>query len=84
MTILFLFRKHFKIHKKSVRSIEFSPNGSRLISGSLDKAIKIVDVETSQVVQKYPRAHGSALYKVRPISDFLLATGDEDGTVKLW
>jgi WD40 repeat protein len=30
------------------------------------------------------KAHPSALYKVKPLTVNLIATGDEDGTVKLW
>ena len=30
------------------------------------------------------KAHSSALYKVKPLTVNLIATGDEDGTVKLW
>lgn len=40
--------------------------------------------ETSQVVYKAIKAHSSALYKVKPLTFNLIATGDEDGTVKLW
>ena len=29
-------------------------------------------------------AHSSPLYKVKPLDENLIATGDEDGTVKLW
>ena len=29
-------------------------------------------------------AHDAALYKIKPINENLLVTGDEDGTVKLW
>ena len=31
-----------------------------------------------------PDAHSSPMYKVKPLNENLLATGDEDGTVKLW
>jgi len=40
--------------------------------------------ETSKVIVKWPRAHDSPLYKVYPVSQHVYATGDEDGTVKLW
>jgi WD40 repeat protein len=35
-------------------------------------------------VYKALKAHPSALYKVKPLTVNLIATGDEDGTVKLW
>ena len=33
---------------------------------------------------KITDAHDAALYKIKPINENLLVTGDEDGTVKLW
>ena len=40
--------------------------------------------ETSQVKHKILKAHQSPLYKIRHIDANLFASGDEDGTVKLW
>ncbi len=67
-----------------IRSIEFDHDGGRLYSGSLDRSVKAVDVETSTVCAKIPRAHPSPLYRVKPLGEHLLATGDEDGGVRLW
>jgi len=30
-------------HTEGVRSVSFSPDGSRIVSGSLDKAVKVWD-----------------------------------------
>jgi WD40 repeat protein len=40
--------------------------------------------ETSQIVSKFVKAHQSSIYKVKPLNENLFASGDEDGTVKLW
>ena len=81
-------RKRLKIHKTSVRSLEFDVLGTRIFSGSGGPGdtgtVKITDVETSQVVFKAIKCHSSPLYKVKPMTEHLFATGDEDGTVKLW
>ena len=37
-----------------------------------------------KVQVKVVDAHSSPLYKVKPLDENLIATGDEDGTVKLW
>ena len=37
-------KKKMKIHKDSVRSIEFNVDGSALYSASVDRVIKITDV----------------------------------------
>jgi WD40 repeat protein len=40
----------FEGHEKSVRSVAFSSDGKRVVSGSLDKTICIWDAETWHVV----------------------------------
>jgi len=77
-------KKKMKIHKQTVRSIEFDKAGRNLLSGCTNAALKITDVETSKVVFKAVKSHESALYKVKCMNENLVATGDEDGTVKIW
>ncbi len=36
------------------------------------------------MASRFPCAHPSPLYKVRPLSEHLWASGDEDGSVRLW
>lgn len=40
--------------------------------------------ETGQIKLKIPKAHESPVNQVRPVNEFICATGDEDGMVKLW
>ena len=70
--------------KGNVRSLEFDPTGSTIFSGGEDKSFQIIDTETFKTVLKISDAHDAALYKIKPINENLLVTGDEDGTVKLW
>lgn len=79
-----LLRKKLKIHKRNVRSIEFSKDGRTLLSSCTNSSLKMTDVETSKVVFKALKSHPSPLYKVKPMTEHLMATGDEDGTVKMW
>jgi len=83
-----LLKKRLKIHKYSVRTLEFDILGQRIFSGSGGKGdvgtLKITDVETSQVIFKAIKSHSSPIYKVKPMTEHLFASGDEDGTVKLW
>jgi WD40 repeat protein len=48
------------------------------------KIYNFISQETMTVKFKATKCHDSALYKVKPLNEFLVATGDEDGTVKLW
>eukprot|EP00095_Tigriopus_kingsejongensis_P004957 maker-scaffold96_size378025-snap-gene-0.18 protein:Tk04957 transcript:maker-scaffold96_size378025-snap-gene-0.18-mRNA-1 annotation:"wd repeat-containing protein 55" len=77
-------KKKLNIHKKAVRSIEYSMDGRHLYSGSKDKSFKVTDLETGQVTLKIPQAHESSLNRVQPINEYFCATGDEDGVVKIW
>ena len=73
-----------KNHQGSVRSLEFDLSGMNLVSGGEDKSWQIIDTETFKVKHKVANAHDASLYKVKPIDENLIITGDEDGTVKLW
>ena len=81
-------KKRLKIHKHSVRTLEFDALGNNIFSGSGGKGdvgtVKITNVETSQVTFKALKSHMSPIYKVKPMNEYLFASGDEDGTVKLW
>eukprot|EP00058_Branchiostoma_floridae_P012884 XP_002598372.1 hypothetical protein BRAFLDRAFT_69729 [Branchiostoma floridae] len=74
----------FKHHKKATRAVSFSKDGNSLITSSKDKSLQVVDVETGKVSQCFSQAHPSPVYCQLVISDRLLATGDDDGNVKLW
>ncbi|XP_066287198.1 WD repeat-containing protein 55-like isoform X1 [Branchiostoma lanceolatum] len=76
--------KTFKHHKKATRAVAFSKDGNSLITSSKDKSLQVVDVETGKVSQCFSQAHPSPVYCQLVISDRLLATGDDDGNVKLW
>jgi len=48
---------HTKRHKGSCRGVEFSPDGSLLVSVGKDAVIKVADTETGKVVSKDTEAH---------------------------
>ena len=52
----------------------------------LDKTLLTIYLlqETFRIISKVSDAHEVPLYKVKAINENLIATGDEDGTVKLW
>lgn len=73
-----------ELHTKACRDIEFSEDGKLLFSVAKDKSIMISDVETGKLVSFFDDAHPAPLYRVYVINENLIATGDDDGTVKLW
>ncbi|KAL7751583.1 WD domain repeat-containing protein 55 [Sorochytrium milnesiophthora] len=71
-------------HKSSCRTVQFSPDGSLLFSGSKDKSIQAIDVETHKVILKKGKAHDNSIYTLKSISESVVASGDESGNIRLW
>lgn len=74
----------FEVHTKPVRDIAFDDDGNILFTVSKDKSIMLSDVETGKLRQFYENAHENPIYSLYVINDHLFATGDDDGTLKVW
>ena len=68
--------------------VAFSPDGTRLASGSLEQIIKVWDVETRRVAGTWRVARESDSYWDIPVAfspdGTRLVSGFQDGTVRLW
>ncbi|CAK0786967.1 hypothetical protein CVIRNUC_010181 [Coccomyxa viridis] len=73
-----------KPHKESCRAIGFSQAGDRLYTASADGVMKAVDVATSRVKKWQPEAHPAAINALQVLPEGLIASGDDDGCIKLW
>jgi len=71
-------------HTDSVRSLAFSPDGTSLVSGSIDKTVKLWDVQTGGVVKTF-HGHTDWVHSVSISADYTtIASGSEDKTICLW
>jgi hypothetical protein len=71
-------------HTLQVRSMAFSPDGSRLASGSNDGTIKLWDTASGQELRTL-KGHTRAVYTLVFSPDGThLTSGSNDGTIKLW
>ncbi|KAK3099283.1 hypothetical protein FSP39_002018 [Pinctada imbricata] len=71
-------------HKKACRAIRFSGDGNQLYTASKDKSIQTVDLNTGAVKTKISKAHSAPIYSLLETGDNFVATGDDDGHLKVW
>ena len=76
-------------HTASVRSVTFSSDGSRLYTASSDQSLSTFALTDSELraVDSIQQAHSCAINVVKVGAgdrDGMLATGDDDGYVKVW
>ena len=73
-------------HTNWVTGVAFSPDGQRLVTGSLDTTAKVWDLKTGAVLFTVP-AHNGGIWSVAYSPDghkFLTGGGDGDNNGKLW
>ena len=76
--------KTLKGHKYSVLSVAYSPDGTKIISGSLYKTVKIWDANTGKCLQTL-EGHKYSVYSVAFSPDGTkIISGSWDATVKIW
>ncbi|CAE6462597.1 unnamed protein product [Rhizoctonia solani] len=75
----------FKGHSGLIRSLQFSPNGARIVSGSDDKTICVWDTQSGEMVLGPLRSHTDFLSSVTFSPDgFYIASGSKDKTICTW
>src|SRR5712671_3663309 len=75
----------FHGHSEPVRSVVFSPDGSRIVSGSSDRTIRLWDAETGDAIGKPLEGHSSGVNSVAFSPDgSRIVSGSRDNTIRLW
>ena len=71
-------------HSNSLNSVAYSPDGTKIISGSGDKTIKIWNANTGQCLQTL-EGHSGSVYSVAYSPDGTkIISGSFDYTIKIW
>ena len=71
-------------HSWDVYSVAYSPDGTKIISGSYDKTVKIWDANTGECL-KTLEGHSSGAYSVAYSPDGTkIISGLSDKTIKIW
>jgi WD40 repeat protein len=73
---------NFKYHEDSCRKVEFSQDGNVLYTVSADCSIGIVS--NGILEGRLTNAHPVGISTVLSIENAVIATGDDDGLIKLW
>lgn len=71
-------------HDSALRSILYNRDGSCLYTASKDKSVAVLDSATWAVKKHYVNAHDTSVYSLCAINDHTFASGDDDGTLKIW
>ncbi|KAF8191106.1 WD40-repeat-containing domain protein [Mycena galopus ATCC 62051] len=72
-------------HAGCIRCVAFSPDGSRIASGSDDWKIRVWDAKTGKPVLKVIKGHTESIQSVAFSPDgTLIASGSDDKTIRVW
>ncbi|KAG2118692.1 WD40-repeat-containing domain protein [Suillus discolor] len=74
-----------KEHTGYVCSVSFSPDGTRIASGSWDNTVRVWDAATGQPLGEPLEGHTALVYSISFSPDGTrIASGSDDNTVRVW
>jgi WD40 repeat protein len=77
-------RDRLKIHDGAIYGLSFSPDGELLVSGGVDRTIKIWNLEKNRIVPTKQK-HDAVVRNIKfSPNGQMFASASLDGTVKLW
>ncbi|OAY57697.1 WD repeat-containing protein 55 [Manihot esculenta] len=71
-------------HSDSCRAVRFINGGQAILTASSDRSILATDIETGSPIARVENAHEDAVYSLINLNESTIATGDDQGCVKVW
>mmetsp|Transcript_25549 Transcript_25549/g.71456 ORF Transcript_25549/g.71456 Transcript_25549/m.71456 type:complete len:381 (+) Transcript_25549:169-1311(+) len=71
-------------HSDSCRAVRFTGDGAMLLSASADCSILATDTASGTVAARLEDAHADGINRLECVEGTILASGDDEGLVKLW
>uniref|UniRef100_A0A2P2LF19 WD repeat-containing protein 55 n=1 Tax=Rhizophora mucronata TaxID=61149 RepID=A0A2P2LF19_RHIMU len=71
-------------HSDSCRAVRFINGGQAIVTASSDRSILATDVQTGSPIARLQDAHEDAIFSLINLSDSTIATGDDQGYIKVW
>ncbi|MCO5563554.1 hypothetical protein L7F22_017199 [Adiantum nelumboides] len=71
-------------HSESCRALRFGEDGHYVLTASPDCSILATNIETGQSVARLTSAHRSPINRLINLTECTIASGDDDGTIKVW
>lgn len=70
-------------HNESCRAVQFSNDGNLIYTASADKSIAVI--ANGQMAGRFVDAHDCPVHSLVHLEDGnLIASGDDDGVIKVW
>jgi len=73
-----------KVSKTVGRAVSFSKDGNSLFSLNADKTLRAIDLRQGEISRTLHQTHSDNPHCLAVVDQNLLATGDEEGYVKVW
>ncbi|KAL2643045.1 hypothetical protein R1flu_010632 [Riccia fluitans] len=71
-------------HTESCRGVRFAEGGRFILSASSDRSVLATDPETGITAARLTDAHSAAINRIVNATETTVATGDDEGTIKIW